>query len=133
MKFKIVITTLVLIIIVGVFMGLFSSCSANRYTVDYCGQKDLYKRAKSSYRAGQKVTIYYSHIATDTDYCFYLDDERLNVSYEDKKGIVIRFTMPKHDVKLSMTSNNSMVALSDLKLSEFGINNLAELGADVIM
>ncbi len=111
MKFKTVITTLVLIIIGGVFMGLFSGWSANRYTVDYCGQKDLYKHAKSSYRAGQEVTLYYPHIATDTDYCFYLDDERLNVSYEGKKGIAVRFTMPEHDVKLYMTSENSMSAI----------------------
>jgi len=113
MKVKTIITILILIIIGGVFMGLFSSCSANKYNVDYCGQKDLYKRAKSSYRAGQEVTLYYPYIATDTDYCFYLDDERLSVSYEDRKGFAIRFTMPEHDVKLRMSSNNSMYALSE--------------------
>jgi len=133
MRVKTVITTLILIITGGVFMSLFSGCSANRYTIDYCGQKDLYKRAKSSCRAGQEVTLYYPHIATDTDYCFYLDDERLGVSYEDKKGIVIRFTMPEHDVKLYMTSDNTMTVLSESKLSEFGINDLSELGADVML
>ena len=112
MKFKTIIAILVLIIIGGVFMGLFSGCSANKYIVDYCGQKDLYKHAKTSYRAGQEVTIYYPHIATDTDYCFYLDEERLNVSYEGKKGFAIRFTMPEHDVKLYMTSRNSMYTSS---------------------
>lgn len=108
MKFKTIIVILALTIL---GMGLFSGCSADRYTVDYCGQKDLYKHAKSSYKAGQTVTLYYPYTATDTDYCFYLDDERLNVSYEGKKGFAIRFTMPEHDVKLYMTSNNSMSAL----------------------
>ncbi len=90
-------------------MGLFFGCTANKYTVDYCGQKDMYTHAKSSYRAGQEVTLYFPYIATDTDYSFYLDDEKLKVSYDDKKGFVISFTMPEHDVKLQMTSKNSMV------------------------
>lgn len=89
-------------------MKLFFNFSNNKFAIDYCGQKHLYKHAKSRYRADQEVTIYYPHLMTDTDYYFYLDDERLNVSYDNKKGIIINFIMPKHNVKLYMTSNNNI-------------------------
>ena len=48
------------------------------YEVDYCGQKDLFKKAEDEYEAGEKVKLYYDVIATDTDYTFYLDDEILD-------------------------------------------------------
>ena len=48
-------------------------CAGKTYRVDYCGDKDFYKGAKNSYRAGQEVPLYYTMIATDTDYSFYLD------------------------------------------------------------
>ena len=86
-----------------------SGCTGEQFTVDYCGQKDDYTNARDSYRAGAKVTLYYYLIATDTDYSFYLDDERLNVDYDENKGFIIRFTMPEHDVKLECRSVNSMV------------------------
>ncbi|MBE6685898.1 MAG: hypothetical protein E7591_01550 [Ruminococcaceae bacterium] len=48
-------------------------------------------------------------VATDTDYTFYLDGERINSSgYSDFKGYTIEFTMPDHDVELTCESKNSM-------------------------
>ena len=107
-------------IILGV-IALFSlwGCAAKRYKVDYCGQKGCYSNAKSSYRAGQKVTLYYEIIATDTDYSFTLDGEDLDFRYDEKKGFKISFTMPDHDVKLCCGSHNSMMYEPPL-LVEYG-------------
>ena len=87
----------------------FTGCFGTRYKVDYNGQKDCYQGAKESYRAGQKVVLYYDLIATDTDYSFYLDGEPLNYGYDHEKGFEITFVMPEHDVKLECRSKNSMV------------------------
>ena len=83
-------------------------CGAPKYKVDYCGAKDLYKNAKDSYRAGQKVELVYMYVATDTDYRFYLDGEPVDWDYEDG-NFVIRFVMPEHDVVLDYTAVNSML------------------------
>jgi hypothetical protein len=92
-----------------VMFGL-SGCFAKKYTVDYCGQKSDYANARDSYRAGESVTLIFGMIATDTDYSFFLDDERISPDYDDKtNSYVIGFTMPDHDVKLECRSYNSML------------------------
>ena len=90
-----------------------SGLSGDKYRIDYCGQKNCYTGAKDYYRAGQQVTVYFDYrfIGTDTDYSFYLDGERINFTYEDRKGFAIKFTMPDHDVTLEMVSVNSMYML----------------------
>ena len=103
--------TVIKIITVGVIAVMLLSlfgCAANKYNVDYCGAKDLYRGAKDSYKAGAKVTLYFELIATDTDYSFTLDGEPLRYTYDEKKGFVISFTMPEHDVKLECNTRNSM-------------------------
>ena len=93
------------------------------YEVDYCGQKDLFKKAKDEYKEGQKVTLYYDIIATDTDYTFYLDDEVLDVRYSEEKGYIIKFTMPGHDVTLRVETTGSMEnadILWDILIGETG-------------
>ena len=85
-----------------------AACSAGKYRVDYGGSKDWYDGAKDYYRAGEKVTLYYDMIATDTNYYFYLDGEPISVGYDDSKGFIIEFTMPEHDVSLSCEWYNSM-------------------------
>ena len=84
-----------------------------RYKVDYCGRKDSFLGAKDSYRPGDKVSLFYSIIATDTDYSFYLDGESLNYDYDAEKGFIITFTMPDHDVKLEVDSRNTMMAIDN--------------------
>ena len=86
-------------------MGLFG----NKYKVDYCGEKYAYKNAKDEYRAGEKVTLYFWMIATDTDYSFWLDGAELMRDYDMKKGFVLSFIMPDHDVVLHCSSRNSML------------------------
>lgn len=83
--------------------------NAVRFKVDYDGQKDCFENAKDEYEPGEEVELYYGLIATDTDYSFFLDGERINYLYEDGKGFVIRFTMPDHDVKLVCEHRNSMI------------------------
>jgi hypothetical protein len=69
-----------------------------------------FESKKTSYAEGDKVKVYYNIIATDTDYSFYTDSEdvELKRDYDDKKGFVISFIMPAHDVALHVDSVNSM-------------------------
>ena len=95
------------VILAGAFM--FSGCfGSKKFKVDYNGQKDSFKNASDSYRAGEKVEIYYPFIATDTDYSFYFDGEKMNPDYEEGKGYIIKFTMPEHDVSVEVSSKNTM-------------------------
>ena len=86
-------------------MNIFSK----KYKVDYCGKKFEYRNAKDEYRAGEKVTLYYWMIATDTDYSFSLDGAELSRDYDTKKGFILSFVMPDHDVVLHCFSRNSML------------------------
>lgn len=86
-------------------MGLFRE----KYKVDYNGQKFSFKNAKDKYRAGEKVTLYYWLIATDTDYSFSVDGAELSLGYDDNKGYVLSFIMPDHDVSVHCFSRNSML------------------------
>lgn len=79
-----------------------------KYKVDYCGKKFAYLDAKDSYRAGEKVTLYFHMIATDTDYTFTLDGRSIQVGYDNSKGFIIEFIMPDHDVVLRCDSRNTM-------------------------
>lgn len=98
------------LLLIGCFPFFFSGCKAETYNVDYCGAKYCYSNAKDSYKAGTKVTLYYELILTDTDYSFTLDGEPVQWSYNEKKGYVIEFTMPEHDVKLECHTKSSMIA-----------------------
>lgn len=100
----------VLLCLGGLLLFGFGGCGAAVYRVDYGGDKAMFRGAKDSYRAGKTVTLYYDMIATDTDYAFYLDGERLKTDYTEKKGFRLRFTMPAHDVRLTCTAVNSMTA-----------------------
>ena len=91
-----------------------SACGGKKYPVDYGSAKDAFKHAKDSYRAGTKVTLYFYLVATDTDYRFWLDgNEPLSVTYDEKKGFVLSFTMPERPVKVDYSAVNSMYAEPD--------------------
>ena len=105
---KRILLSLTILLLLGSFPFLFSGCGAQKYNVDYCGSKYCYANAKDNYKAGSKVTLYFDLIATDTDYSFTLDGEPVDWSYDDKKGFVIEFIMPEHDVKLECHTRNSM-------------------------
>ena len=105
MKARAALAACLILILGGLIMF---GCTAARYRVEY-DNKDWYKGAKDTYRAGTKVTLYYDIIATDTDYSFLLDGENLNFGWDERRGFVITFTMPDHDVKLECRMRNSMV------------------------
>ncbi len=112
-----------------------AGCAAGKkaaYKIDFSGQRDYYcveipegrhvakkdlvhvgnlrgTRPHEKYKAGKEVVLYFFMIATDTDYTFLLDGERLRPDYESDKGYIIRFTMPEHDVTLRCISRNSMI------------------------
>ncbi len=89
-------------------MMVLSGCGTTRYNLTFDGYG--LKSEKTSYAEGEEVTVTYDMIATDTDYTFYADsdDVKLNREYDGDHGYVITFTMPAHDVKISVKSRNSM-------------------------
>ena len=97
---------LILMLIGGMMMGLFG-CFQNKYRVDYCGEKSSYQGAKSAYRPGVEVKLYYKDFMTNRECAFYLDGEYLPLEF-DTKGAVLRFVMPEHDVTLECRTVASM-------------------------
>ncbi len=96
------------IILVTVSMFAFSGCSETWYKVDYCGQKEYYENAQDSYKAGSKVELYYTMIATEYNYTFYLDGKSIGYDYDEVTGYyVISFVMPDHDVELECDAHYS--------------------------
>ena len=81
-------------------MSIFSRFK--KYYVDYCGKKDAFSCAKDFYHAGEKVTIYYPHVATDTDYYFNVDSEQFTCDFSNEKGYILSFIMPARSIKISV-------------------------------
>lgn len=108
--FKGFISAILIISLGGAVMFGLSGCFGKKYIVDYCGQKSSFEGAKDSYRAGQRVELRFEYIATDTDYYFYVDGQRVNPDYDSNGGgYIISFTMPERDITVNYTSKNTMV------------------------
>jgi len=101
--------TMMLLLIGGILMLTLFGCGGKVCRVDYDGSKDDFTGAKDTYRAGSTVKLCYGLIATDTDYSFLIDGEPIRADWDEKKGYILRFTMPDHDVKLTVKSVNSML------------------------
>ena len=101
------------LLLLSLGVGLFSGCGKTMHYVDYGEDKYVYRGARDAYRTGEKVTLYYNLIATDTDYTFLLDGEKLNPEYDEKSGYKLQFVMPDHDVKLECVKRNSALALEE--------------------
>ncbi len=82
---------------------------AKKHTVDYGGQQKFYNGAKDKYRAGETVEFSFDMIATDTTYDFYVDGEYINAGYSDDRGMIVKFVMPDHDVKVELKTRNLMI------------------------
>lgn len=102
-KQKIILLTMVVMV-----MSLFG-CGKKSYNVDYCGQKNMFSGAEDSYMEGDTVELSYELIATDTDYTFFVDGQAVNAKWNVKKGYIIKFTMPDHDIEVYCTQRNSMM------------------------
>lgn len=85
-----------------------SGCKAKDDIVKYkiSFNDSIFETEKTEYAAGEKVTVRYDIIATDTDYRFYSDDVEFKQDYDG--GYVFSFVMPEHDVTLNVESHNSM-------------------------
>ena len=88
-----------------------------------------FESKKSEYAYGDKVTVYFNLIGTDTDYHFYLDDENIELkqSYDDKHGYILTFTMPDHDVTFNMNSHNNMVYIPQINVTFVNEVNEADI------
>lgn len=86
---------------------LMTGCAGEKYSIDYCGQKQLYKGAKDEYKAGSHVNLHYDLIRTDMEYLFYLDGQQIYPEYDYEKGYVITFTMPESDVAIKCMKRSS--------------------------
>ena len=84
-------------------MGLFG-CGKAKYKLNL--DDSFFESEKTMYAPGEKVTVRYDIIATDTDYSFYSDDVDFEQSYDG--GYVFTFIMPDHDVTLKVESHNTM-------------------------
>lgn len=102
----------------GALMLGLSGCLGKSYSIDYNGKKSAFANAKDSYKAGSTVTLHYNRIATDTDYSFYLDGERINPDYNGSKGYKIQFKMPEHNVSLTVEAKRAMQYEPDKKTAE---------------
>lgn len=100
---------LLLLYFMGVIMAFsLFGCRKPKYKLILDGS---FESRKTEYAEGETVTVYFSMIATDTDYHFWLDDESVDMkqNYDERHGYVFTFSMPAHDVTLHEESHNSMV------------------------
>lgn len=103
---KVILSAVAILLVIAAIM-MSAGCSTEKYSVDYCGQKEWYSNAKDSYRAGKKVTLYFTDWATEMTYSFYLDGEYIPHGFDYQKGMIVSFTMPDHDVKLECVEGGS--------------------------
>ena len=101
---------------VSLMFALFG-CGKPKYKLRFEGYG--FESSRTEYAAGEKVTVYYGLLATDTDYRFWLDDEnvRLKQDYDERHGYVFSFSMPEHDVTLHVESHNSMEYIPSVNIS----------------
>ncbi|MBO4823903.1 MAG: hypothetical protein J5487_00765 [Lachnospiraceae bacterium] len=103
---------LLIALLLGVSMMFLFACGKKQQ--QYQLKLDGYglESSKTSYAEGEKVTVTFpaEYIGTDTDYSFTSDSEDVDLKrdYSGKKGYVMKFTMPAHDVTISVRASNSM-------------------------
>lgn len=105
----------IFILFTGVLMIMSLLACGNKYKLHLDGYG--FESPKTTYADGEPVTVYYSMIATDTDYSFFLDcdDVELAQTYDNQHGYVLKSIMPAHDVTVSVKSRNSMEYIPDSK------------------
>ena len=120
-----------LIFVIGVLIMLsVSGCGKQKYKLNYDGYG--FESKKTEYAEGEKVTVYYDLIATDTDYHFYIDDDvEMSQSYDHQHGYVFTFRMPGHDVTLHEESRNSMVYVPPHDYIDADISGLSIKQSDI--
>ncbi len=95
-----------ILILTGVVL-MMMGCTSKKYRISFDSLG--FKTAKTMYAPGDAVEVSYM-VGTDMDYRFYSDDVDFDQDYDWQKGVILRFTMPEHDVKIGVSSRNSMTA-----------------------
>ena len=80
-------------------------CGGQKYKLNFDGYG--FESKKTEYAEGEKVTVRFDLIATDTDYSFFINDD-VDMKQDYDGGYVFTFTMPAHEVTLRVESRNSM-------------------------
>ena len=80
-------------------------CGKPKYKLNFDG--GFFESEKTEYAEGEKVTVRYDIIATDTDYTFWIDDD-VEMKEDFDGGYVFTFKMPAHDVTIHESSRNTM-------------------------
>ena len=108
---------LCILLLGAILMFSLFGCGKKKYKLLFDGYG--FDSRKTEYAAGEKVTVTYDLIATDTDYQFWLDDDgvALDQDYDPQHGYVFTFTMPERDVTLHMSSRNSMIDIPRLSVT----------------
>ena len=104
---KIIVIIAAVAVGVATLIGTLSSSDGEKYKMEY-DSKGLYRGAKDSYKAGQKVTLRFPYVATDTSYSFYLNGKAIDKTYSDLGGYKLEFVMPPYDAKLECVTRNDM-------------------------
>ena len=86
-------------------MTSFSGCEKKQSYKVICPRG--FENVKESYEPGEQVRVNMRFFATDTSYYFYSNDVVLKEDYDPQEGEIFSFTMPEHDVLISMYSENS--------------------------
>ena len=94
---------IILLVFMGVIIMLSFIGCGKKYKLDLPAG---FESKKTSYAAGEEVTVTYRYFATDTDYSFYWDADDVRQSFDD--GYVFTFIMPERDVTFWEESHNSM-------------------------
>ena len=96
----------------GVGAGL-AGCGKAGYAVRFESEwdRECFSGLKESYAAGEKVKLCYGneYIGTDTDYSFFVDGEELSADYSERRGFILSFRMPDHDVTVTVGAHSSMI------------------------
>ena len=116
LELRLVKSLLLMILGVSVMFTLFG-CGKPKHKLHFEGYS--FQSSKTEYAAREQVTVYYDLIATDTDYRFWLDDERVKLKqdYDDRHGYVFTFIMPDHELTLHVSSHNSMEYIPTVSVS----------------
>lgn len=81
-------------------MFCMTGCMEKKYKVDY--DETFFSGKKKAYRPGEEAEFVLEVIGSDMTTVIYLDGECIPSEYDENKGYVVRFTMPEHDVKLTV-------------------------------
>ena len=108
---------LLLIMLEVILVFTLFGCGRPKYRLDFGGSG--FQSRKTSYAAGETVTVYFDGIATDTSYRFWLDDDSVEMeqTYDAEHGYIFTFSMPDHDVTLYRESHNTMEYVPQITVS----------------